>query len=121
MKFLSIMFAAIATLAFASTASAHHSFAIYDMSNEIPFKGVVRTLNFKNPHIEMTLTHINDKGEEEIIDFVEGAPANMLVRQGLKPDMIKVGTELTIVGCPRKTEPDKFFIRKIILDDGREW
>lgn len=119
MKYSTIVFATIAMLALASGATAHHSFAIYDMTKEIPFEGVVRTLNFKNPHIEMTLTHINDKGEEEVIDFVEGAPANMLVRQGLKPDMIKVGTKLTIVGCPRKTDPDKFFIRKIILENGK--
>ena len=109
------------SLAITSVASAHHSFAIYDFGTQVPFKGTVRTLNFRNPHITMTLTHVDDEGQEHIINFVEGAPANMAVRAGLKPEMIKVGTSLTVVGSPMKTDSDKYFIRQIILDSGEEW
>jgi hypothetical protein len=101
--------------------SAHHSFAVYDFDTEIPFEGVVATLRFRNPHIEMTLTHQTADGETVIIEFVEGAPANMLVRRGLHPDMIQPGTRLTAIGSPRHDDPDAYFLRRIRLPDGREF
>ena len=107
--------------AFAAPAVAHHSFAVYDFSQQIPFEGVVATLNFKNPHISMTLTHVDENGKTETIEFVEGAPANMLVRNGLRPDMIAPGTKVTAYGSPLREDPTRFFLRKIKLEDGREF
>ena len=102
-------------------ALAHHSFAVYDFQTQIPFDGVVASLKFRNPHIEMTLKTLDPKGKEQIIEFVEGAPANMLVRSGLKPDMIKPGTHIIATGSPRLDDNTKFFLRKIRLDDGQEF
>jgi hypothetical protein len=100
---------------------AHHSFAVYDFEQQIPFEGVVETLNFKNPHISMTLRRTLPNGETEIVNFVESAPANMAIRMGLQPDMIKPGTRVTAIGSPRKDDPKAFFMRKVRLQDGREF
>jgi hypothetical protein len=108
-------------LAASLPASGHHSFAVYDFEQQIPFEGVVATLNFKNPHISMTLTHTRPDGTSETIDFVEGAPANMAVRGGLTPDMIKPGTKITAIGSPRRDNPNAFFLRHVRLADGREF
>jgi len=105
----------------ASPALGHHSFAVYDFEQQIPFEGVVATLSFKNPHIAMTLTHTRADGSTETIDFVEGAPANMAVRGGLTPEMIKPGTKVTAIGSPRRDNPNAFFLRHIRLADGREF
>jgi hypothetical protein len=105
----------------AGPALAHHSFAVYDFNQQIPFEGVVETLNFKNPHIAMTLTVTDENGETRTIEFMEGAPANMLVRNGLRPDMIKPGTKVTAYGSPLREDPTVFFLRKIVLEDGREF
>jgi hypothetical protein len=102
-------------------AFAHHSFAVYDFTQEIPFEGVVDTLNFKNPHIAMTLMHTDENGEAVVIHFIEGAPANMLVRNGLRPDMIKPGTRITAIGSPLREDPTQFFLRRVRLEDGREF
>jgi hypothetical protein len=99
----------------------HHSFAVYDFEQQIPFEGVVATLSFKNPHMAMTLTHTRPDGTTETIDFVEGAPANMAVRGGLTPDMIKPGTKITAIGSPRRDNPNVFFLRHVRLADGREF
>jgi hypothetical protein len=99
----------------------HHSFAVYDFEQQIPFEGVVATLSFKNPHMSMTLTHTRPDGSTETIDFVEGAPANMAVRGGLTPDMIKPGTKITAIGSPRRDNPNVFFLRHVRLSDGREF
>jgi hypothetical protein len=78
---------------------------VYDFDTEIPFEGVVSTLTFRNPHISMTLTHEREDGETETINFIERAPANMLVRRGLDPEMVKPGTRITAIGlAPRILE-----------------
>jgi hypothetical protein len=102
-------------------AIAHHSFAVYDFSTQIEFVGEVATLNFKNPHVSMTLSVVQENGEASIINFVEGAPANMLARKGLRPDMIAPGTMITAVGSPLIADPTKFFLRRVRLADGREF
>ena len=103
------------------TVLAHHSFAVYDFEIQTEFTGTVETLNFRNPHIALTLKVTDESGESVIVDFIEGAPANMLARVGLTPDKIAVGTEITVFGSPLIADPSKFFIRRIILADGTEF
>jgi len=105
----------------AVAAFGHHSFAVFDFQTQIPFEGTVTSLKFRNPHIEMTLTTVGTDGKEEIIHFIEGAPANMLVRSGLRPDMIAPGTKITAVGSPLIEDNTKYFLRVIKLADGREF
>jgi len=105
-------------VALAAPAAAHHSFAIYDMAQNVEFKGVVETVKFRNPHMAMTMIATNDKGEKQTINFVEGAPANMLVRLGLKPEYIKPGQAITAIGAPRRDDPNAWFLKAIVLPDG---
>jgi len=99
-------------------AAAHHSFAVWDMTQNIEFKGVVESLKFRNPHMAMTLTQTKPDGTKETINFTEGAPANMLVRMGLDPAVIAPGQEITVIGAPRKDDPNQYFIKSIVLKDG---
>lgn len=99
-------------------AAAHHSFAIYDMQQNVEFKGTVETIKLRNPHMAMTLATKGANGEQQKVEFVEGAPANMLARLGLRPDQVKVGQELTAIGAPRHDNPNAWFLKAIILPDG---
>lgn len=112
---------ALACAALPASLLAHHSFAIFDFQTQIPFEGTVETLKFRNPHIEMTLKTVDEAGNEKIINFIEGAPANMLARQGLTQAMLKKGTRVTGIGSPLLEDDTKFFLRSIILEDGREF
>jgi hypothetical protein len=106
---------------FTAPLAAHHSFAVYDFQNEIEFDGVVETLNFKNPHLAMTLAVTHEDGSSEIIEFVEGAPANMLIRMGFDPKWIAPGTRIRAIGSPRRDDPKRLFMKSMILEDGREF
>jgi hypothetical protein len=110
--------AAAGLLAVSGGAVAHHSFAIYDMQTSIEFEGVVETLKFRNPHMAMTMIVTDENGEQRTIDFVEGAPANMLVRRGLDPALIQPGKTIKAVGSPRNDDPNAYFLKTIILEDG---
>ena len=102
-------------------AAAHHSFAIYDMDQDIHFDGVVETVKMRNPHMALTLKVTKDDGTTGIINFVEGAPANMIVRLGLNPADIAVGKPIKAVGAPRRDDPYAYFLKAIILPDGRRY
>lgn len=105
----------------AATAWAHHSFAIFDFQTKVPFEGVVDSIKFRNPHIEMTLKVVAADGSEQIVHFIEGAPANMLVRGGVTPDKMKPGSKLWTEGSPLLEDPSKFFLRTIRTEDGTEY
>ena len=107
-----------ALLTVSTPSSAHHSFAVWDLQKDIEFEGVVDTLNFRNPHMSMTLIQTEPNGEQKKIEFLEGAPANMMIRIGLKPDMIKPGTKIKAIGSPRKDNPNVYFLKSVILEDG---
>ena len=110
-----------ALTAVAVPAAAHHSFAIYDMTQNIEFDGVVESLKMRNPHMAMTLTVTKPDGTKQTINFVEGAPANMIVRMGLNPTDIAVGKPIKAIGAPRKDDPNAYFLKAIILPDGRRF
>jgi hypothetical protein len=118
MKRISIALLSAAVAAASIPAAAHHSFAIYDMQQNVEFHGVVASIKLRNPHMAMTLTTKGADGKEQTIDFVEGAPANMLARLGLRPEHVKVGQELTAIGAPRHDNPNAWFLKAIILPDG---
>jgi hypothetical protein len=102
-------------------AAAHHSFAIYDMDQDINFDGVVESVKMRNPHMALTLRVTKDDGTTGLINFVEGAPANMIVRMGLNPADIAVGKPIKAVGAPRRDDPHAYFLKAIILPDGRRY
>ena len=122
-KLLGILsFAAIVACAATTPAAlAHHSFAIFDFQQQIPFEGVVESIKFRNPHIEMKLKVKAADGSEQIVHFIEGAPANMIVRNGIRPEQMAPGSHLRTFGSPLIEDPTKYFLRVIILDDGTEY
>jgi hypothetical protein len=121
MKKLANTVTLLSILMLAGPTIAHHSFAIYDFDTQIPFDGVVDSVKFRNPHVEMTLKIINADGEEEIIHFIEGAPANMMVRNGIRPEMLKSGARLHTLGSPLIEDPGKYFLRSVRTEDGTEY
>jgi hypothetical protein len=111
----------VAAFAAAAPAAAHHSTAIYAMDQNLHFDGVVETLKLSNPHMALTLRVTKDDGTTGTIHFVEGAPANMVVRMGLNPADIAVGKPIKAIGAPLLADPDAYFLKAIILPDGRRF
>jgi hypothetical protein len=111
----------LALAAAALPAAAHHSFAIYDMDQDINFEGVVESVKMRNPHMALTLKVTKDDGTTGTVNFVEGAPANMIVRLGLDPADIAVGKPIKAIGAPRRDDPHAYFLKAIILPDGRRF
>ena len=117
--FLPIVASVVAAVAL--PAAAHHSFAIYDMSQNVEFEGVVESVKLRNPHMALTLITTQADGSKRTINFVEGAPANMIVRMGLDPADVAPGKIIKAIGAPRRDDPNAFFLKAIILPDGKQY
>lgn len=107
--------------ALALPAAAHHSLAAYDVDQSIHFDGVVATLRLANPHIALTLTVTKGDGTVGTVTFIEGAPAGRIAHMGLTSSDLAVGKPIKAVGAPRRDDPNLYYLKAIILPDGRRF
>lgn len=111
---------AFGTLAAATSLSAHHSSAGYDMEHPLNLKGVVTNMEWGNPHVFIYLDVKDDGGNVEQWR-VEGNSPNMLVRSGWKKEMIKTGDVLQINGAPAKNGSKVMRLLSVTLSNGQKY
>jgi hypothetical protein len=102
---ISITLVALATgLAFSGALFAHHSTAAeFDNKKPITFTGMVKKIQWMNPHI-YTLVEAKDAAGNPVVYRVEGGPPNALFRQGWRMDTLHVGDTITVSGLRAKNE-----------------
>ena len=107
----------IAALALCGAAlSAHHSFAVFDMTQEKTITGVVSKFEWTNPHTFIFVDVPNDKGVVESW-AIEGMSPNYLGRRGWSKNSVKPGEKITVSVRPLKEgKPGGMFIRAQIGD-----
>ena len=110
--------AAMVLLAFAATVEAHHSFAMFDMSKTVSFKGKIKELQWTNPHVWIELTV--DEKDGPVTYAFEGAAVAVLKRVGWTKDSVKAGDVVTVVGHPYKNGRPGGSIDHLVLADGRK-
>ena len=118
MKISSLVLTAIAAIA-CSTTNAHHSFsAEYDASKPVSVKGVLRKVEWQNPHIWFYLDVTDANGEVATWGFSGGAPG-MLMRRGINKDVLKLGDELMVEGFRARDGSNNASGGKVTFADGR--
>jgi hypothetical protein len=101
----------------AGTVFAHHSAAQFDFQNTVDVTGVVKEARFANPHARIILEVTDDKRGTRDIEY-EGHSRNNMTRQGLRPDMMKVGDKITIRIAPMRNGEDGGYVTALITADG---
>ena len=110
--------AALAALAIAAPAGAHHSFAMFDHVNRITLKGTVAKFEWTNPHVFIGLDIPDGKGGTKRYT-VECASPNVLTRVGWKFNIIKPGDQITVLINPLKNGDPGGMLETATLADGR--
>jgi len=108
-----------AALALTGTASAHHSFAVFDMSQQKTIEGTVSDFQWTNPHTWTWVDVKNADGSVTKYGF-EGMSPNFLGRRGWSKNTLKPGDHVKITYAPLKSgDPGGTFLRAT-LQDGTE-
>ena len=117
-KILPLATAAMLNLLLMSAALAHHSFAMFDMTKSVTFKGTVKDVQWTNPHVWVELT-VEEGGKKVDYSF-EAAAIPVLKRVGWNRDTIKTGDVVTVVGHPYKDGRPGGSVDHLICADGRK-
>src|SRR2546425_4477915 len=99
---------------------AHHSFpAEFDGSKPIKLQGIVKKVEWINPHSWITIEIKTSDGKVETWEIEAGAP-NSLFRRGFTKDSLPVGTEIVVNGYPAKNGKQRANGRDLTFPDGRK-
>jgi hypothetical protein len=91
-----------AVLIAAIPVAAHHSVsAEFDLSKPVKFTGVIKKVDWTNPHI-YTHVEVKEPTGKTTVYRVEGGPPNALFRAGWRKDTLKVGETVSVTGVRAK-------------------
>lgn len=95
----------------AGPATAHHSFAAFDMESEMTVTGTVKQVEWTNPHTWIWIDVENAEGGVDTFGF-EGMSPNYLARRGWKRTTLTPGDTITVTFRPLKNgERGGMFVR----------
>ena len=102
----------------AMSASAHHSFAMFDSDHQIRLIGKVTEFTWQNPHVYIHMEAPDAKGKMRHWT-IECANPGILNRTGWKFNMIKAGDKITAVVAPLRTGEAGALLKQVKIADGR--
>jgi hypothetical protein len=100
------------------TATAHHSFAPFDLTMEKTITGTVSKFEWTNPHSWIWVDVPNGKGGVDTW-AVEGMSPNYLARRGWTKSTLKFGDKISIAVRPMKNGQNAGMFVRATLADGR--
>jgi hypothetical protein len=116
----SIAVISVFILALATPVVAHHSIsAEFDQSKPVTFTGVIKQVDWMNPHI---YTHVQVKNPDgtTVVYKVEGGPPNSLFRQGWRKETLKTGDTVSVSGIRAKSPTSmNIGVATITTSDGK--
>jgi hypothetical protein len=104
----------------APSARAHHSFAPhFDSSKPVSISGTVTQFEAQNPHSYVHIKAVDENGQTR--DYVcESHGVTQLTRNGVTPQILKVGTKIRVTGSASRHSPYMCFFDTVELEDGRK-
>ena len=97
---------AVAFLASAAAAFAHHGFGNFDLTKSVTFTGKLTKIELINPHswLYFEVTEPDGKVSKHRCEM---RSAHMLRRSGWTKDLFPVGQQITIEAAPDRVDPGR--------------
>ena len=112
-----LLFLAAVMMLGGGSAWGHHSFAMFDLDKEVTLEGVVKDVQWTNPHVWLQILTPEGQGGVEW-NMEMGAPG-MLTRTGWKSSTLKPGDKVTVVFNPLKSGAPSGRLVRVTLPNGR--
>ena len=113
-----LMPCAAAMVLLAGPALAHHSYAMFDLSQKKTIAGTVKDFQWTNPHTWLWVEVPIASGDPETWG-VEGMSPNFLARRGWSKTTLKPGDKITVVLHPVKSGEHGGSFMSVTLPDGK--
>jgi hypothetical protein len=97
-----IVGAMIPILVLIGSASAHHSYGMFDRTVKVALVGTVNTFEWTNPHSWIILDVVGKDGKTQEWS-IETAPPGQLARSGWKRNSLKPGQKVTVIMNPLRS------------------
>jgi hypothetical protein len=104
-----------------SAVYAHHSFAAeYDGTKPVKVTGVVKRVEWANPHIWFYVEGKDDVTGRMAVWGFSGAPPAFLARRGIKRDVLKIGDTVLVEGFLARDGSTNASGGRVTFSDGRQ-
>jgi hypothetical protein len=110
---------ALAAVGGAGPASAHHSFAMFDMAKDVTVTGTVRVFQWTNPHSYIQLMVPDASGKPVEWSLEMGAPMYLYAR-GWRPGSLKAGMKVVVSLHPLRNGKPGGVVQTVKTVDGKD-
>jgi Family of unknown function (DUF6152) len=117
--FLTVAFMLLAVLGSRPLLAHHGRGSTYDTKKELPLKGTVKEVVWRNPHIAIFLD-VKDANGKVTTWAIEHSNVSQLARLGYTKGTLRPGMEVTAVVNPGSKGEPIGLCQKVILADGKE-
>ena len=116
----SLIVAVGAMLAAAGPTLAHHSRAMFDMTKNFTYRGVVKEYRWQNPHSHIVITVGSDATDPSTVGTwdVEASSISLMVSRGWNRMTYKPGDRITVVAHPSRDGSARVLLFYAIKADG---
>jgi Family of unknown function (DUF6152) len=115
-----LVLAAATLLAAARPSLAHHSRIMFDMTQNITYRGVVKNYRWQNPHSHILMIVKADAKNSSTVGTwdAEASSISLMTTQGWTRETFKPGDPITVVAHPNRTGSQLILLFYAIKSDG---
>lgn len=113
------LFATGVLISIVGSASAHHSFAMFDQTRGTRIEGTVQEFQWTAPHVWLDVLVTDDAGGEPVLWGIESQSPRILFNRGWGPDTIKAGERVIVDLHPAKDGLPGGQMLRVTFSDGR--
>jgi len=104
----------------ASPTLAHHSRAMFDMTQNVTYRGVVKEYRWQNPHSHIVITVGTDATDPSTVGTwdIEASSTSLMVSQGWNQRTLKPGDLIAVVAHPSRNGSKNVLLFYAMKADG---